>query len=313
MILAPAKINLTLSITGKRHDGLHLIRSLVCFADLCDRISLTPNNHNDDRLNIIGPQAKPLMATKAQNNIILKALTLYRQTTGRAGYFDIELYKNIPVAAGMGGGSADAAATLIGINNHHGKLLDDTAMALLGLSLGADVPVCLASHGTMAGKFWQMQGIGEDLSPVNTLDGNTLENNDFGLILTNPMAAVSTAKVFARFSENTPPPHTNASDFINWRSDGNDLCAAACAEVPIIKTHLTALAGLCGSDGYLKSGMSGSGATSFAVFTTAAAAKTAAATLAPPEWIWVGGLYHQQSAASAMISLTAATRVEKKF
>ena len=292
MINAPAKINLSLPIIGRRQDGYHLMRSIVCFADLCDQIQITPlpAHADQDRLIIEGPMANELAALAPQENIMVKALNAFRHLTGHARFFQINLAKNIPVAAGIGGGSTDAAAILLAAAEQSGHPLSNDVLADLGLTLGADVPVCLKA---MTKTCWEMRGIGEELSPLNCPDANQL-----GLILINPGVRVSTASIFAQLTEddfaNDQPPLTqrlSLAEFIAALTDGNSMTRAAAKEAPIIAHYLNMLAGLNNQHGYLHHGMSGSGATCFALFATPEDSNTAAEALNDVHWKWSGGIY----------------------
>lgn len=294
MINAPAKINLSLPITGRRHDGYHLMRSIVCFADLCDQIQITPlpAKAEKDHLIIDGPIADKLTALDPQENIMIKALNAFRHLTGDKGYFQLNLTKHIPVAAGIGGGSTDAAAVLLAAAEQSGHAISNEALADLGLTLGADVPVCLKAN---MGACWQMHGIGEELTPLNCPDAHQM-----GLILTNPGVSVSTAAIFAQlteddFAQHQPPieHRLNMAEFIKRLSEGNSMTRAAVNEAPIIADYLNKLAKLEDAPGYLHHGMSGSGATCFAIFAAPKDAAAAAEMLNDVHWKWAGGTYRR--------------------
>lgn len=299
VISAPAKINLTLSITGKRDDGYHLMQSVVAFAELIDTIRLSADpDLTEDNITITGPKKDELSGFDKNSNIIMKALQAYRDVVGIDQYFQIELEKHIPVGGGVGGGSADAAAALIAINRHHGNSLNNNDLAQIGLTIGADVPVCLAAHHQINNvSFWHMQGIGEELTAID-LNGNP----DFGLILTNPGVHVATAQVFGQLSpsdfsqqQNQKAKNIDLDGFKNWLSTGNDLTKAACAIAPAIKTHLDALAALHHHQGFITSGMSGSGATCFALFDRKEDALLAAESLPQSMgFIWSGGMFKSE-------------------
>lgn len=284
---APAKINLTLAITGRRDDGYHLMQSLVVFADLADDVTVTPIVAEADVLTIHGNAA----LAAQPDNIMLAAVEAYRKATGTAQRFHLTLTKSIPMAAGVGGGSADAAATLLAVNAHHGDMLDDDALAALGLTLGADVPVCLAGHRHL---IWRMEGIGEELTAVDFPAARTL-----GMILTNPGVEVPTAAVFQALQPHDFRAPRGGADHLSGLDAlgeelalGNSLTRPAEAREGAIAAHLDALATLARRDGYLSHGMSGSGATCFALFTSPAAAAAAATHLPGTlHWCWAGGLY----------------------
>ena len=271
--LAPAKINLTLRIVGRRADGYHELESLVVFADVADRLTLIPGPQT--RLDVSGPFAPACGAT--EDNLVLKAVgKLASAVPGlKSGQFRLE--KNLPVAAGIGGGSSDAAAALRLLARANAIALKDPRLADAALAVGADVPVCLDPRPRV------MRGIGEVLSAP--LDVPALP-----AVLVNPRAPTETRKVFAAFAgmhgSSAPladPPRDALLGYLN--AHGNDLTPAAIACVPVIGEVLDTLAALPGAQ---LARMSGSGSTCFALFISAEAARAAAEklTLAQPDW-WV--------------------------
>ncbi len=260
---APAKINLTLHVTGRRPDGYHLLDSLVVFADLGDVLRVAPAESAS--LRVTGPMAAGVPA--GPENLVLRAAALM----GVAA--EVELEKHLPAAAGIGGGSSDAAATLRALAELTGRPPPAEVARL-----GADVPVCLAARPA------RMRGIGERVDPVSGLP-------DLAAVLVNPGAAVSTPEVFSRLErrENPPMPEPlprweTVADLVRWLvTQRNDLEAAARALAPEIGMALAALAAMPGC-GLAR--MSGSGATCFGLFPDRAAAGAAAAALARPGW-WV--------------------------
>lgn len=263
--LAPAKINLTLHVTGQRDDGYHLLDSLVVFADLGDRLVM--RRAAAPSLSVTGPMAArvPLGA----DNLVLRA-------TARMGVdLEIGLEKHLPSAAGIGGGSSDAAAVLRGAV----ALVPGLALpADAGLSLGADVPVCLMARAA------RMRGIGEDVAQVDGLP-------ELHGVLVNPGVAVSTAVIFRSLArkDNAAMPDVlpvwrDAADLAAWLAgQRNDMQAAAVAAAPVVGEVIAALAA---TPGCLLARMSGSGATCFGLYADAEAAARAAAALARPGW-WV--------------------------
>lgn len=249
---APAKLNLALHVTGRRPDGYHLLDSLVCFAAVGDRICLTPGPPS---LVIDGPFAAGLGT--GPDNLCLRAAQLAGASVA------ITLTKNLPVASGIGGGSADAAAVL-------------RALARMGhplparpQDLGADVPVCLPSTPA------RMQGVGEVLTPLPALP-------PLHLVLVNPGIALSTPQVFAGLTRRDNPPLPPIPDFADatalthWlRTTRNDLEGPAIAAAPVVAELLSALT----ARGAMLARMSGSGATCFGIFPDAASAQRAAAAL----------------------------------
>ncbi|MDP4633191.1 MAG: hypothetical protein NWS54_08770, partial [Porticoccaceae bacterium] len=182
-VVAPAKINLFLRICGKTDAGYHLLDSAIVFTRFGDHLTIEPAN--DDRLTIIGEFASGL--ENADDNLVMMALRGFRAAGGVIGGLSITLEKNIPVGAGLGGGSADAAALLGAINALSSKPLGKDALYHLAASLGADVPVCLA------GGCQRIAGIGEAMTPIDL---------DFSgaILLVNPRIPLSTKDVFTRFT-----------------------------------------------------------------------------------------------------------------
>lgn len=266
--LAAAKVNLCLHVTGQRRDGYHLLDSLVVFAGVGDR--LTFSLAEDLRLTIGGPQAAHLPAT--DDNLILRAARAFGADHGA----HIHLEKHLPIASGIGGGSADAAAALRGLSRLWGLPLPLPKAAAV-LALGADVPVCLS------GQPLRMQGVGEVLTPLAPLPPAYL-------VLVNPGVAVATPAVFRTLDSKTNPPlpaiprFANLPDFAAWlTAQRNDLERPAIAQAPVIADAKAALAA---QQGCLLARMSGSGATCFGLFATAAQADAAAQAVRHPGW-WV--------------------------
>ena len=271
---APAKVNLSLRVTGRRPDGYHELDSCVVFTEWADRLSIVAAGRLD--LALTGPFA-PALADQI-DNLVIRAARRLAAHAGRAPDVRLILDKRIPVAAGLGGGSADAAATLRGLNRLWDLGLASSELLALALELGADVPVCLL------GRPARMRGIGERIEPiaVPALD----------LVLVNPRRAVATARVFAGLGSIRSPGPTatplpaGRADLLDWlRTSGNDLEEPARRLMPLIDEVLAALAG---QPGCRLARMSGSGATCFGVFDDPQAASHAAAALrrARPEW-WV--------------------------
>ena len=274
---APAKVNLTLQVTGRRADGYHELESLVVFAEVGDLLRLEPADANALTLTIEGPQAGPLRYE--QDNLVLRAALALGKHAGIVKGAAITLTKNLPVASGIGGGSADAAAALRGLARLWDLRLPQGELAALALGLGADVPVCLS------GKAVMMSGIGEVLQPVAALP-------PLWLLLANPGVAVATAAVFkardGAFSAVAEPrlPPADLAGLLDWLARrGNDLEAPACRLAPAVAEVLAALRQ---RPGCLLARMSGSGATCFGLFASEAAVRAAAAAVAEsnPDW-WV--------------------------
>lgn len=274
---APAKVNLYLHVTGKRADGYHLLDSLVVFAGVGDTLDFEPAATLS--LVLAGPSAAALAAEAADDNIVLRAARLLAAETGVTAGARVTLTKRLPVAAGIGGGSADAAAALRGLAQLWGVTLAEDRLRALGLRLGADVPVCLA------GRPAAMAGVGERLDAVPPLPAAWL-------VLVNPRRPLSTPQVFkARtgdFSAAQPlteAPADARALAVALAARRNDLTQAAITQEPVVADMLARIAA---QPDCLLARMSGSGATCFGLFATAATAETAAATLtqAHPGW-WV--------------------------
>ena len=268
---APAKINLFLQITGKRADGYHLLDSLVTFAGVGDVLHAEAADALS--LRVTGPFAAGLDGES--DNLVLRAARLLAEAAGVEAKAALVLEKNLPVASGIGGGSADAAAALRLLSRFWGVSVDLATLHHLAERLGADVPVCLA------GRPARMRGVGEQLGPAPDLP-------EYGLVLVNPGIALSTADVFrARsgdFSGEAELPatwHTAADMAKALTHTTNDLQRPAIAIRPVIGEVLAALSS---RERCLLSRMSGSGATCFGVFQTPRDAQYAAAALAREGW-----------------------------
>jgi 4-diphosphocytidyl-2-C-methyl-D-erythritol kinase len=271
-VLAPAKINLALHVTGRRADGYHLIESLVAFTRFGDRVRISPSD--EDRFEITGPYAAGLPAD--DTNLVLRALAAMRAEFGRTDPVSISLEKNLPVASGVGGGSSDAAAVMHGLASlwHVGE--DQERLARIGLGLGADLPMCLAARPLLA------RGVGDEITPVDGFPS-------LGIVLVNPGVAVSTAAVFAALSSRDNPPlpplpaHLDFHTLCNWlETTRNDLEAPARALEPAINGALAALK----KAGAHFTRMSGSGATCFGLFESGNLAKRAASEIRKRKPAW---------------------------
>ena len=264
---APAKVNLTLHVTGQRADGYHLLDSLVAFAGVGDSVTVAAAPALS--LAITGPMGAMLPVT--DDNLVLRAARAMGATA------QITLHKVLPVSSGIGGGSADAAACLRALARLTGQALPGPDQVL---ALGADVPVCLA--GTPA----RMTGIGEALGPVPPLPAAWL-------VLANPGVAVSTPAIFRALArrDNAPMPaslprlKTTADLAAFVAMQRNDLESPAIALQPVIAQVKTALTA---QPGCMLARMSGSGATCFGLFADPLSANAAARALqaAQPGW-WV--------------------------
>jgi 4-diphosphocytidyl-2-C-methyl-D-erythritol kinase len=261
---ARAKINLTLHVRGRRADGYHDLESLVVFAGVSDALAYTPAGQGGYKLSVdgvadLGPE---------DDNLVLRAAR-FMAPEGSGAF---RLVKNLPVASGMGGGSADAAAALR-------LVAGEAALTCRAEKIGADVPVCIASRARM------MRGVGEALGPV-------LDIAPLFAVLVNPRVAVSTVDVFRALGlkpgdifDRTPHPDLDGDVFDLLIRTRNDLEQPALAVAPIIGDVLDALRD---HDGLRLARMSGSGATCFGIFENRHAAVKAARALRlmHPQW-WV--------------------------
>jgi 4-diphosphocytidyl-2-C-methyl-D-erythritol kinase len=277
---AHAKVNLFLHVLGRRADGYHLLDSLAVFADVGDTLRAEPSETLS--LTVGGPFAADLAG--GPDNLVLRAARTLAAEFGMVVGASLALDKRLPVASGIGGGSADAAAALRLLCRLWRIPPDFARLARLATGLGADVPVCLA------GRASRMGGIGEQLEPAPTLP-------TCGVVLVNPGVGLATADVFRARSGAWSPRATMPT---SWRDAAgmaddlrrcrNDLKAAAVRLRPVIGEVLHALEAV---EDCLLARMSGSGATCFGLFADAAAARRAAAALRRPGWWCWGGSLRQ--------------------
>ena len=275
---APAKVNLTLAVLGRRADGYHLLDSLVVFADVGDSLTLTPGGPLT--LNVRGVTAK--QAGPVESNLVFKAAKALATEIPNLKLGRFTLDKRLPVAAGLGGGSSDAAAALRLLARANRLELNDKRLLKVAGGVGADVPVCVDPRPR------RMRGIGEKLSAP-------LAMPKFAAVLVNPGVAVPTKDVFAllglepgaapRAARARAPPRARGDLIEFLAGERNDLEPAAIKLQPVIARVLTALRQQDGCD---LARMSGSGATCFGLFKTSRAAAAAARHLATaqPRW-WV--------------------------
>ena len=246
-VLAPAKVNLCLRVFGKTNSGLHNLDSIVVFCQFGDKISINSADH--DSFFGCGPFAPSLTASK---NLIIAARDAFRANGGVCGPIAIILDKEIPVGAGLGGGSADAAATLRALNKLASTPLSDDQLFAIAATLGSDVPVCLASTPQ------RIKGTGDVVHPLDKIHAGAL-------LLVNPLVPLSTAAVFKQLGPpyNQPLPEITDYDAVRLCEFGNDLEAAATAFVPEINDLLNRLRQMptCRA-----AQMSGSGASCFGIF-----------------------------------------------
>lgn len=262
-VLAPAKVNLALHVTGRRPDGYHTIESLAVFTRFGDRLHLEPAAA--DAFSITGPFGHGL--PDDETNLVLRARDALRlASASNLPPISIRLEKNLPVASGVGGGSSDAAAVLKALNQIWNCGLGQSELAEIARSLGADVPMCLSAKPLIA------TGIGDVVEPISGFPA-------LALVLVNPGVAVSTPEIFQRLerhdNEGLPPPPSRIHfhSLRNWlETTHNHLEPTARGIQPAIGEILKAL----DKAGSGFSRMSGSGATCFGLFETGNVAKRAA-------------------------------------
>ena len=281
--IARAKVNLTLRVLGRRPDGYHDLDSIVAFADCADCLTLEPG---DLGLAMTGPGSAA--CGDIDDNLVIRAARLLAERVPdlRLGLFTLD--KHLPVAAGIGGGSADAAAALRLLAKANDIAFDDARLFEAARLVGADVPVCIASHACVMG------GVGENLT--------MLDLPPLSCVMVNPRVAVATKDVFAALglragqlrvgvgeileAVTLPKSGATAQEWLVQISGGvNDLEAPALRVQPVIGEVLTALRK---TDGVQLARMSGSGATCFALYDDAGSADVAAQAIAQahPQW-WV--------------------------
>ena len=290
-LLAPAKLNLTLEILGRRPDGYHELESLVVFAGIGDRLEVGPGS--ELTLEVTGPFAGELAGSE-EDNLVLRAARLLAQAGGVEGGARLKLAKMLPVGAGLGGGSSDAAVTLKALNHLWDLSLPGERLAELALPLGADLPVCLYGRPAL------MRGLGDQLEPAPPLP-------PLWVLLVNPRQSLATADVYqARQGPFSAPgiwwrqqPQSAAEAATLLKAKPNDLQVPARKLCPAIQSVLSAIEG---TSGCLLARMSGSGASCFGLYGTAKEAEAAAAVLAaahPAWWIEPAPVLGEEDSAGA--------------
>ncbi len=264
--LAPAKINLALHVRARRPDGYHEIETLFAFCRDGDAVTVAKAPR--DRFTIVGPFADALAGE--DDNLVTRTIAAFKATYGIRGSQEVTLDKHLPIASGIGGGSADAAATLRAFATMYGKPLDNHVLQMCAASIGSDVPACLlgrTAYGT---------GRGDRLNPVDGVTG-------MPVLLVNPGVAVSTAAVFRAWDGIDRGPLGSGDPLQAALVGRNDLQAAALAIAPSIRDVLELLAA---QPCVTLARMSGSGATCFALFENAVARSAAHAQIAAirPDW-----------------------------
>jgi 4-diphosphocytidyl-2-C-methyl-D-erythritol kinase len=285
---ASAKVNLALHVTGRRPDGYHLLDSIAVFTDLADSVAVSPADELS--LTLSGPFAAH--APGGPTDLAWRAAEAFFRTAGLPRRAAVRIDKNIPAGAGLGGGSADAAAVLFGLNRISGAPLSARELAAIALSLGADVPMCLVGQALRA------RGIGEIIDLVENWPG-------LPLLLVWPGQPVSTPACFGALTSRDnprlpePPRATSPADAALWLGEcRNDLEASAVSLRPVVGDVLAALRG---TEGCLLARMSGSGSACFGLFPTLETAESAAGLIARshPGWWLAPTLAQSQSVGQA--------------
>ncbi len=265
--IAPAKLNLALHVRARRHDGYHELETLFVFARDGDRVAVDAAERPS--FTVTGPFAGAV--GPACDNLVMRAEHAFRQAFAPDACHAITLDKHLPVASGIGGGSADAAATLRALARLHDVPVETPRLTTIAADLGADVPACLLGRATFG------RGRGDALTRIDGL-------GDMPALLVNPNVAVSTAAVFARWDGVDRGALSETGTTLARAMAGrNDLQPPAEAVAPVIRDVLARLAGC---SGVVLARMSGSGATCFALFEDVAGRDSAASLIASaaPGW-----------------------------
>jgi 4-diphosphocytidyl-2-C-methyl-D-erythritol kinase len=262
---APAKINVTLDVVGVRADGYHLLESVMQSVDCVDTLTATATD-GEVSLTVLGAPPCPM-----EKNTAYRAAQVFLRETGIAGGVAMTLTKRIPQQAGMGGGSADAAAALLALNALYDTRLSTEALCTMGLQVGADVPFCVLGGTAM------VTGIGEDLEPLAAMP-------DCAIVIAQPADGVSTAAAYAALDGAPITDHPDNAAACDALCRGD--LGALCAQVYNVFDPATALAGVrqirtaMAAFSPLASQMTGSGSAVFAIFDDAARAQACADALA---------------------------------
>ena len=293
VLYAPAKLNLSLKIVGKKDNGYHLISSHIVFLDLKDVIVLNKSMKNS--LSLSGPMCSQISQNHNQN-LVLKALELLQKRDFTNECYNVHLEKNIPVSAGLGGGSADAAA-IIRYFNENNSVCKLNELSDFLLELGSDVPSCYYSEPML------ISGVGENIKLDRSF--NDEPSTEVGVVIVNPNVPISTKEIFSKL--NFDPSRVEKKHFpvipnlnyvdgaIKALQYGNDLLHVTKKICPKINEILNCLKDLNNCRGV---GMSGSGPTCFALFDSKISALNAINeihinNLFENYWTWCGGLYSQ--------------------
>ena len=271
--MAPAKLNLALHVTGQRADGYHLLESLVAFADFGDEVTVEPAEADEF---VVSGQFASWVPIDGGNLVIAARDLLRDLLPGETPPVRIALEKRLPVASGVGGGSSDAAATIKALIALWGVQVDEKELATAALSLGADLPMCLAERPLIA------RGIGDEIEPLGSFPG-------VHAVLVNPGAQISTPEIFKALEkrDNDPLPEwATANDALQLAGAltglRNDLQRPAIEQCPAISDVLEALR----TNGAELARMSGSGATCFGIFDNPGPAFAAADVIGKREPGW---------------------------
>ena len=284
MILSPAKINLSLKIKSQLKNGYHILSSHIIFLDLFDKIFIKKSSK--DSLKIIGPFSS-FLSLQNDSNLITKTIEFCRNNELTNNKFNVTLEKNIPVSAGLGGGSANSASIIRYFLNNR-KIDDVEKIIQFSKSLGADVPACVYSKPLF------MEGIGEKISFIDLK-----KNLDIGIVLINPYIELSTKNVFNQwYPEKKIQPERKIlrvdvlQDFLKISNIGNDLEKPAIKIIPEINMVLKSFKK---NDNCLKFGMSGSGPTCYGIFSSKKTAMEFKNNVLLSKklknfWVWAGGV-----------------------
>jgi len=251
-IEAPAKLNLNLYVTGLNDNGLHLLKSHVCFLELSDQIYI--KYHYKDEFH--QTSKNNLLLVDSKNNLLLRTINAFRLYTKWTQNFKVVLEKKIPIGAGLGGGSADAAATLILLsylynnNKNIKKKITSNSLFKIALSLGSDVPSCLKSRDLL------LEGYGEKLTKSSIPKG-------YYFLLINPNFNLSTKLVFNQYKQNIKDKCQNTNNYFEAIPIYNSLLSSAIMLAPSISFILSSLKNATNITTY---GMTGSGSTCFGIF-----------------------------------------------
>lgn len=262
---APAKVNLSLDVTGRLDNGYHTVKMVMQTVSLTDTVEVTPADQLS--LSIEGADLEV-----NEHNTAWKAVLLYSEKCGILPHFAVTLYKRIPMQAGLAGGSADAAGVLVGLNALNGNRLSLDELREIGAKIGADVPFCIKGGTALA------TGIGTDLAPLSPL-------NDCYIVVVKPHCGVSTAAAYAAI-DGVPYSENTHSDAVVSALMAGDVSAVGCAmqnrfaEVLNIP-EVNALVAALGDGGALGACMTGSGSAVIGLFDNKAVADACAERLAP--------------------------------